>query len=140
VALDAVLTGSSDIGSTGEIGGLARWDKGGKLYVTSYRVTSRQQMGLAARQEIKQPEDLLGKIVGFLRASGGHYYFGRYVKKSNLTCSSVLPHNPPPSVHLRGAQLPSKNRRGFSTVSWWMSWSEAPSPLRWGSTRREMNV
>jgi ABC-type nitrate/sulfonate/bicarbonate transport system substrate-binding protein len=48
VALDAVLTGSSDIGSTGEIGGLARWDKGGKLYVTSYRVTSRQQMGLVA--------------------------------------------------------------------------------------------
>jgi hypothetical protein len=42
VALDAVLTGSSDIGSTSEIGGLARWDKGGKLYVTSYRVTSRQ--------------------------------------------------------------------------------------------------
>jgi ABC-type taurine transport system substrate-binding protein len=77
VALDTMLTGSSDIGSTGEIGGLARWDKGGKLYVTLYRVTSRQQMGLVARQEIKQPEDLLGKTVGFLRALGGHYYFGR---------------------------------------------------------------
>lgn len=140
MALDAVLTGSSDIGSTSEIGGLARWDKGGKLYVTSYGVTSRQQMGLVARQEIKQPEDLLGKTVGFLRPSGGHYYFGRYVKKSNLTCSSVLPHNPPSPGHLRGAQLPSKNRRGFSTVIWWMSWSEAPNSLRRGSTRREMNV
>src|SRR4051794_24263959 len=27
VALDAVLTGASDIGSTSELGGLARWDK-----------------------------------------------------------------------------------------------------------------
>jgi hypothetical protein len=43
-------------------------------------------------------------------------------------------------VHLRGSQLPSKNRRGFSTVIWWMSWSEAPSSLRRGSTRREMNT
>jgi hypothetical protein len=51
-----------------------------------------------------------------------------------------LPHDYRSSVHLRGAQLPSKNRRGFSTVSWWMSWSEAPSSLRRGSTRREMNV
>ena len=51
-----------------------------------------------------------------------------------------LQHNPRSSVHLRRAQLPSKNRRGFSTVIWWMSWSEAPSSLRRGSTRREMNV
>ena len=35
VALDAVLTGSSDIGSTSELGGLTRWDKGGRLFVTS---------------------------------------------------------------------------------------------------------
>src|SRR5215213_6169824 len=40
VALDAVLTGASDIGSTSELGGLARWDKGGKLYVTSSVITS----------------------------------------------------------------------------------------------------
>ena len=88
--------------------GLARWDKGGKLYVTSYRVTSRQQMGLAARQEIKQPEDLLGKTVGFLRASGGHHYFGRYVKKYNLTRSSVFttpPSAPGPSA---GSSAPFK--------------------------------
>src|SRR5262249_25652368 len=39
VALDALLTGSSDIGATTELGGLSRWDKGGKLYVTSYSST-----------------------------------------------------------------------------------------------------
>src|SRR5262244_3489529 len=65
VALDALLTGSSDIGSTSELGGLARWDKGAKLYVTSYGVTSRQQIGITAREEIKKPEDLVGKTVGF---------------------------------------------------------------------------
>src|SRR5262249_54272396 len=43
VALDAILTGSSDIGSTSELGGLARWDRGGRLYVTAYGVTSRRQ-------------------------------------------------------------------------------------------------
>jgi ABC-type nitrate/sulfonate/bicarbonate transport system substrate-binding protein len=58
VALDAILTGTSDIGATTELGGLARWDRGGKLYVTSYSSTSREQMGIAAREDIKKPEDL----------------------------------------------------------------------------------
>src|ERR1043166_7750428 len=84
VALDALLTGSSDIGSTSELGGLARWDKGSKLYVASYSVTSRQQIGITACAEIKTPADLIGKTVGFPRASGGHYYFGRYIKKYEL--------------------------------------------------------
>jgi ABC-type nitrate/sulfonate/bicarbonate transport system substrate-binding protein len=89
IALDAVLTGSSDIGSTSELGGLARWDKGGKLYVTSILDTSRQQIGITAREEIKKPEDLIGKTVGFPRASGGHYYFGRYVKKYRLPMDKI---------------------------------------------------
>ena len=89
VALDAVLTGSSDIGSTSELGGLARWDKGGKLYVTSVLDTSGKQVGITAREEIKKPQDLIGKTVGFPRASGGHYYFGRYVKKYSLPMDKI---------------------------------------------------
>ena len=50
VALGAVLTGSSDIGSTSELGGLARWDKGGRLYVTSVLDTSGKQIGITARE------------------------------------------------------------------------------------------
>src|SRR6516165_6042904 len=46
VALDAVLTGSSDIGATTELGGLARWDRGGRLYVTSILITSKEQIGV----------------------------------------------------------------------------------------------
>ena len=89
VALDALLTGSSDIGSTSELGGMARWDKGAKLYVTSVLDTSRKQVGITAREEIKKQEDLIGKTVGFPRASGGHYYFGRYVKKYKLPMDKI---------------------------------------------------
>ncbi len=89
VALDAVLTGVSDIGSTSELGGLARWDRGGKLYVTSLMNTSKQQLGVTARAEITKPEDLIGKTVGYPRASAGHYYFGRYVKKYHLPMDQI---------------------------------------------------
>src|SRR5499427_1604459 len=89
VALDALLTGSSDIGATTEFGGLSRWDKGGKLYVTSYSSTSGQQIGLAGRDDIKRPEDLIGRTVAYPRASGGHLYFIRYVKKYNLPVDKI---------------------------------------------------
>ena len=89
IALDALLTGSSDIGATTELGGLARWDKGGKLYVTSYSSTSREQIGLAAREGLRKPEDLIGKTVGYPRATGGHLYFIRYVKKYGLPVDKI---------------------------------------------------
>jgi taurine transport system substrate-binding protein len=89
VALDAILTGSSDIGATTELGGLARWDKGGKLYVASYSSTSRKQIGLASRDDIKKPEDLIGRTVGYPRATGGHLYFVKYVKKYNLPVDKI---------------------------------------------------
>src|SRR5712692_814540 len=89
VALDAVITGSSDIGSTSELGGLARWDRGGKLYVTSILDKSKEQVGVTAREEIRKPEDLVGKTVGYPRASAGHYFFGRYVKKYKLPMDKI---------------------------------------------------
>jgi taurine transport system substrate-binding protein len=89
VALDAILTGSSDIGATTELGGLARWDKGGKLYVSSYSSTSRKQIGVASRDDIKKPEDLIGRTVGYPRATGGHLYFVKYVKKYNLPVDKI---------------------------------------------------
>src|SRR5262245_47708001 len=89
VALDALLTGSSDIGATTELGGMSRWDKGGKLYVTGYSSTSRQQIGAAARGEIKQPQDLIGRTVGYPRATGGHLYFLNYVRKYQLPVDKI---------------------------------------------------
>ena len=84
-----LLTGSSDIGATTELGGLSRWDKGGKLYVTSYSSTSRQQIGVAGRDDIKKPEDLIGRTVGYPRATGGHLYFINYIKKYNLPVDKI---------------------------------------------------
>jgi taurine transport system substrate-binding protein len=89
VALDAILTGASDIGATTEFGGLARWDRGGKLYVTSYSSTSRKQIGLAARRELTKPEDLIGRTVGYPRATGGHLYFINYVRKYKLPMDKI---------------------------------------------------
>jgi ABC-type nitrate/sulfonate/bicarbonate transport system substrate-binding protein len=89
IALDALLTGSSDIGATTELGGLSRWDKGGKLYVTSYSSTSRQQIGAASRDDIKKPEDLIGRTVGYPRATGGHLYFMNYVRKYKLPLDKI---------------------------------------------------
>src|SRR5215468_11129227 len=89
VSLDAILTGSSDVASTTEFGGLARWDKGGKLYATSYSCTSRKQIGIAARREIAKPEDLIGRTVGYPRASGGHLYFLNYVRKYQLPVDKI---------------------------------------------------
>jgi taurine transport system substrate-binding protein len=89
IALDAILTGSSDIGATSELGGLARWDKGGKLYVTSYSSISREQAGIVAREDIKKPEDLIGRTIGYPRASAGHLYFIKYVKKYKLPVNRI---------------------------------------------------
>jgi taurine transport system substrate-binding protein len=89
VALDALLTGSSDVGATTELGGLSRWDKGGRLYVTSYSSTSRQQIGVAARGDIKKPQDLIGRTVGYPRATGGHLYFINYVRKYQLPVDKI---------------------------------------------------
>jgi ABC-type nitrate/sulfonate/bicarbonate transport system substrate-binding protein len=89
VALDALLTGSSDIGATTELGGLSRWDRGGKLYVTSYSSTSKEQIGAASRNEIKKPQDLIGRTVGYPRATGGHLYFMNYIKKYNLPIDKI---------------------------------------------------
>jgi taurine transport system substrate-binding protein len=89
VALDALLTGSSDVGATTELGGLSRWDKGGRLYVASYSSTSRQQIGVAARGEIKKPQDLIGRTVGYPRATGGHLYFINYVRKYQLPVDKI---------------------------------------------------
>jgi taurine transport system substrate-binding protein len=124
VALDALLTGSSDIGATTELGGLSRWDKGGKLYVTSYSSTSRQQIGAAARGEIKKPQDLIGRTVGYPRATGGHLYFMNYVRKYNL---------PLDKIKVKTLQAPEMvaalERRDIDAFFLWEPWLAKASEL-----------
>ena len=66
IALDALLTGSSDIGATTEFGGLSRWDKGGKLYVT-YDI-ARQFPGYGAEAGATS-SDFADRIIMHIRKS-----------------------------------------------------------------------
>jgi taurine transport system substrate-binding protein len=124
VALDALLTGSSDIGATTELGGLSRWDKGGKLYVTGYSSTSRQQIGAASRGEIQKPQDLIGRTVGYPRATGGHLYFMNYVRKYNL---------PLDKIKVKTLQAPEMvaalERRDIDAFFLWEPWLTKASQL-----------
>src|SRR6266849_7362818 len=128
IALDALLTGSSDIGATTELGGLARWDKGGKLYVTSYSSTSGQQIGLAGRDDIKRPEDLIGRTVAYPRATGGHLYFIRYVKKYNLPVDKI-------KVKLLQApeMVAALERRDIDAFFLWQPWLDKAAQLVQGA-------
>jgi taurine transport system substrate-binding protein len=128
VALDAILTGSSDIGATTELGGLSRWDKGGKLYVTSYSSTSGQQIGLAGRDDIKKPEDLIGRTVAYPRASGGHLYFIRYMKKYNLPMDKI-------KVKLLQApeMVAALERRDIDAFFLWQPWLDKAAQLVQGA-------
>jgi taurine transport system substrate-binding protein len=128
VALDALLTGSSDISATTELGGLARWDKGGKLYVTSYSSTSREQTGLAAREDVKTPEDLIGRTIGYPRASGGHLYFINYVRKYKL---------PLDKIKVKNLQAPEMvaalERRDIDAFFLWEPWLTKAAQLVQGA-------
>jgi taurine transport system substrate-binding protein len=128
VALDALLTGNSDIGATTELGGLSRWDKGGKLYVTSYSSTSGKQIGLAGRDDIKKPEDLIGRTVAYPRATGGHLYFMRYVKKYNL---------PVDKIKVKTMQAPEMvaalERRDIDAFFLWQPWLDKAAQLVQGA-------
>jgi len=128
VALDALLTGSSDISATTELGGLARWDKGGKLYVTSYSSTSREQIGLAAREDVKKPEDLIGRTIGYPRASGGHLYFINYVRKYKL---------PMDKIKVKNLQAPEMvaalERRDIDAFFLWEPWLTKAAQLVQGA-------
>jgi taurine transport system substrate-binding protein len=124
VALDALLTGSSDVGATTELGGLSRWDKGGRLYVASYSSTSRAQIGVAARGDIKKPQDLIGRTVGYPRATGGHLYFINYVRKYQL---------PMDKIKVKTLQAPemvaAMERRDIDAFFLWEPWLTKASQL-----------
>jgi taurine transport system substrate-binding protein len=111
VALDALLT-----------------DKGGKLYVTSYSSTSGKQIGLAGRDDIKKPEDLIGRTVAYPRATGGHLYFMRYMKKYNLPVDKI-------KVKLMQApeMVAALERRDIDAFFLWQPWLDKAAQLVQGA-------
>jgi NitT/TauT family transport system substrate-binding protein len=117
VALDALLTGNSDMGGTSEFGGIVRRAKGGKLYVAGLGASSKEQIGIAGKDTITKPEDFIGKKVGFPQASGGHYYFLRYVQKYGLDRSKIT------HVNLQAPESVAALRRGdIDAMFLWEPW------------------
>lgn len=79
IGLDAVLTNNADMGAATPSSGIARWDRGGKLYVTGKMNSSGTLYAVAVNDTINEPEDLYGKTVAFPRLSSGEYFFNKYV-------------------------------------------------------------
>lgn len=89
-ALDALLTGDSDIGATSELGGLARISKGGKLYVVASQTQSDGFNAIVGKATIAGPKDLAGKIVGIPgKASGANLFFDLAMKKYEIDPASI---------------------------------------------------
>ncbi len=89
-ALDALLTGDSDIGATSELGGLARISKGGKLYVVASQTQSDGFNAVIGKASIAQPKDLVGKVVGIPgKASGANLFFDLVMKKYAIDPASI---------------------------------------------------
>ncbi|CAN5543389.1 hypothetical protein BH09PSE5_BH09PSE5_25860 [soil metagenome] len=89
VALDSLLTGNAQIGSTSEVGTLTRRAKGGPISVVASGAQSPDFYGIVGSDKIKEPKDLIGKTVGMPKGSGGHLYFGYLFSKLGLDISKI---------------------------------------------------
>lgn len=89
VALDNLLTGNAEIGSTSEVGTLVRIARGAKISVVGTGGQAADLYGLVGRDSIKSPADLVGKTVGMPKGSGGHLYFGNLIARSGVDPSKI---------------------------------------------------
>jgi len=106
VALDALLTGESDLNMSSALGGISRRARGGDLYVVATAFITGVNVGLVAGEEISAPEDLVGKKVGYPAGTGGQEYFLRYVEHYGIDRSSLE------EVQLSGPEAIAALRRG----------------------------
>jgi len=89
VALDSLLTGAGDIGGTSEPGGLARWARGGQLFVVASGAQSEKFFLLAGKNTIQNPKDLESKTIGVPRGSGAHLFMGKYLKHYSVNLDKI---------------------------------------------------
>lgn len=117
-ALDALLTGDSDIGATSELGGLARISKGGNLYVVASQTQSDGFNSVVGKSSIAEPKELAGKIVGIPgKASGANLFFDLAMKKYAID---------PASIQFKYLQAPESvaalERGDIDAVAIWEPW------------------
>ena len=90
VALDSLLTGVGDVGSTVEMGGNARRARGGQLFVTGYANHTDEFYGLVGNKALTKAQDLIGKTVS-LSARGGpaHLFLTMYARANGFDISQI---------------------------------------------------
>jgi NitT/TauT family transport system substrate-binding protein len=88
-ALDAVITSNADLGGSNQVGALARWDRGGRLFPVATLDWSSTLHALVARQGINKPEDLIGKTIAYPNFSSGHFFFDYYATKYKLPLDKI---------------------------------------------------
>lgn len=117
IGLDAILTNNADMGAATPSSGIARWDRGGKLYVVGRMNSSGTLYAVATRKGIDKPEDLYGKTVAFPRLSSGEYFFNKYVAYHNLDRSQIQTKSvsPPETVAAMG-------RGDIDAIFLWEPW------------------
>jgi len=119
VALDALLTGNSQMGSANQVGGLTRWDKTKGLYIVGVVADSDRLHGVVASKAIQKPEDMVGKTVAFPQFSSGHFLFNRYVKAHNLPIDQIK------TVQVAAPEMVAAMQRG--DIDAFFSWEPWPS-------------
>jgi ABC-type nitrate/sulfonate/bicarbonate transport system substrate-binding protein len=89
VALDSILTGFCNVGTTSEAGGLIRAAKGGHIYAVSESSVSSTLVGIAAQADIKTAADLVGKKVAYPPGSSAQWFFGKYAAFEKIDPNSI---------------------------------------------------
>lgn len=89
VALDALLTGVADIGSTVESAGIARRARGAAIFVTAMNNKASNYFGMVGDKSIKNAKDMTGKRVGLTRGGSAHLFFTVYAQHFGLDMSTL---------------------------------------------------
>ena len=90
VALDSLLTGAGDVGSTVEFGGNARRARGGQLFVTGYANYTDEFFGLVGSKALATAHDLIGKTVSLsVRGGPAHLFLTNYMKANGAGISQL---------------------------------------------------
>ena len=119
VALDALLTNNSQMGSANQVGGLTRWDKTNAIFCAGVVADSDMLHAVVASAAVRKPEDLIGKTVSFPKYSSGQFLFNRYVKAHNLPIDKIK------TVQIAAPEMVAALSRGdIDAFFCWQPWPD----------------
>ncbi len=116
-ALDALMAGEVQATSNAEYPNILAMDKNPEVVIVGVSCVAPDTMKLAARADIKTPQDFVGKKVGSALGSVSDYCFDKYFEKNKVDKSKVTYVNvaPPESV-------PLLDKGDISAFFFWEPW------------------